>query len=415
MNLFLELLLILLLARIFSEGAERLGQPAAVGELLAGMGIALAAGLLGTNASFLQDLTTSESLTQVAEVGIFFLMLLAGIELNLQELRENYKGSISVAIGGAALPLLLGFGLGWAILPDSPLKDVQSMLIGVSMAITSVPANIKVLTEFGLFHSRVGQTMVAAAIVDDVLGLFLLAVLTSMIQTGGLPDFIAMSLLLVKVILFFVITISLGVHVYPRVSRGLKGLQSAALEFSALMGVGLGYGVLAEALGIHWILGAFMAGLFFEPSRVGQKAYQEINLIAVAITRGFLGPIFFASIGFHVNIDVVLYFPWLVLAVILIAFLGKLLGAGVPARLSGLSQREAASVGVGMSSRGAVELIVLSIAAEAGIFLQGEADHGIVAHLFSALVLMGVMTTLLSPIILKRILPPAPPKRARDG
>ncbi len=149
-----------------------------------------------------------------------------------------------------------------------------------------------------------------------------------------------------------------------------------------------------------------MAGLFFEPSRVGHKAYQEINLIAVAITRGFLGPLFFASIGLLVNIDVVLHFPWLIITVILIAFVGKLVGSGVPARLSGLDTREAISVGVGMSSRGAVELIVLSIAAEAGLFLQGDPEQGIIAHLFSALVLMGVVTTLISPIILKRILPP---------
>ncbi|MDT7042818.1 cation:proton antiporter [Candidatus Nitronereus thalassa] len=415
MNLFLEILLVLLLTRIFSEGAERLGQPAGVGELLAGMALALAAGFLGTSLPFLKEITTSEALGQIAQVGIFFLMLLAGIESNLNELRQNYKGSVGVAIGGAAAPLTLGILLGWAILPESEFKCVQAMLIGISMAITSVPANIKVLTDFGLLHSRIGQTMVAAAIFDDVLGLFMLAVLTSMIQTGGPPDLTALAWLVVKILAFFAITVSLGVHVYPHISRGLKGLQSAALEFSALMAVGLGYGALAEALGMHWILGAFMAGLFFEPSRVGYKAYHEINLIAVAITRGFLGPFFFASIGLHLNFDVVVAFPWLILIVILLAFVGKLLGAGLPARLAGLNTREAMAVGVGMSSRGAVELIVLSIAAEAGLFLQGDGDHGLVTHLFSALVLMGVVTTLISPMILKRILPPALPKRVRNG
>ena len=412
MEVFLHLLFILLLTRLFGEGAERLGQPAAVGELVAGMVLAAAVSLLGSRIPFVREIATSDILSQVAQVGIFFLMLLAGIESNLQEFRQNYKGSILVAVGGAAVPLLLGIILGWIVLPASEFKGVQALLIGVSMAITSVPANIKVLTELGLFHSKVGQMMVAAAIFDDVLGLFLLAVLTSMIQTGGPPDLPALGLLVGKVFLFFAITVSLGVHVYPRVSRGLKGLQSAALEFSTLMGVGLAYGLLAEALGMHWILGAFMAGLFFEPSRVGQKAYQEINLIAVAITRGFLGPLFFVSIGLHVNFHVVLYFPWLIIIVILLAFLGKLIGSGVPARLSGLDTRESISVGVGMSSRGAVELIVLSIAAEAGLFLQGDHAQGIVAHLFSALVLMGVVTTLISPMILKRILLPAPPRQA---
>lgn len=155
--------------------------------------------------------------------------------------------------------------------------------------------------------------------------------------------------------------------------------------------------------------------MFFEPSRVEHKAYQEINLIAVAITRGFLGPLFFASNGLHVNFEVVFSFPWLILTVIFWAFAGKLIGSGIPARLAGLNSREAASVGVGMNSRGAVELIVLSIAAEAGLFLQGDPDNGIIAHLFSALVLIGVVTTLISPMIFKRILPPAPPKRVKNG
>ena len=318
---------------MFSEGAERLGQPAAVGELISGMALALAAGFFGTSLPYLQDIATSEILGQVAQIGIFFLMLLAGIESKPEEIRKNSKGSLLVALGGAALPLFLGFVLGWIILPASDLKTIQALLIGVTMSITSIPAAVKVLSEFGLLHSKVGQTVVGAAIFDDILGLFLLAILTSMIHTGQAPGLLALALIFVKVVVFFGITISLGVHVYPRVSRGLKGLQSAALEFSALMAVALGYGLLADALGIHWILGAFMAGLFFEPSRVGFKAYQEIHLIAVAITRGFLGPLFFASIGLQVNFDVVQYFPWLVVALIAIAFVGKFVGAGVPARL----------------------------------------------------------------------------------
>jgi len=405
LDVFLPLLLILLLTRIFSEGAARLGQPAAVGELAAGMGLAAVAGLVGSSLPFFEQLASGEALEHITELGIFFLMLLGGIDSKLDELRQHSKGTLFVAAGGAALPLLLGFCLGWVILPASDLKTAQALLIGVTMSITSIPATIKVLTEFGLFHSRVGQMVVGAAIFDDVLGLFLLAILTAMIQTGQPPDFMALVMLLGKVVVFFGITLSLGVHVYPRVSRGLKGLQSAALEFSALMVVALGYGLLAEALGMHWILGAFLAGLFFEPSRVGFKAYQEIKLVVTAITRGFLGPLFFASIGLQVAFGAATHFPWLIGLLILVAFLGKCVGAGLPARLVGLDSREALSVGVAMSSRGAVELIVLNIAAEAGLFALSDADHLIVSHLFSALVMMVVATTFITVIVLKRVLP----------
>ena len=306
MEIFLELLILLLLTRLFSEGAERLGQPASIGELTAGMGLAAAASLWGANVPFLIQLSTSETLVKVAHLGIFFLVLLAGIESKMEELKQHSRTAIVVALGGAAVPLASGFVLGWAFLPDSEFKSVQAFLVGVAMSITSIPATIKVLTEFGLLHTRLGQTIVGAAIGDDVLGLFFLAILTSLIQSGQVPDLGFFLLLLGKILLFFGITGSLGVHVYPRVSRGLKALKSAALEFSVLMGVALAYGLLAELLDMHWILGAFMAGLYFEPARVGWKAYQEIKLIATGITHGFLGPLFFIWIGIHVEFQSVL-------------------------------------------------------------------------------------------------------------
>lgn len=276
------------------------------------------------------------------------------------------------------------------------------------MSITSIPATIKVLTDFGLLHSRLGQTIVGAAILDDVFGLFLLAILTSLIQSGQVPDFGFFLLLLGKIFLFFAITISLGVHVYPRVSRGLKALKSAALEFSVLMAVALAYGLLAEFLDMHWILGAFMAGLYLEPGRIGWKAYQEMKLIVTGITHGFLGPLFFVWIGLHVEFQAITGIPLFLGLLLVIAFGGKLIGFGLPAYWLGLDHRDALAVGVGMSNRGAMELIVLSIALEAGLFAYGVQEDGVVTHLFSALVLMGVVTTFTSLFFLRRILPKTP-------
>ena len=405
MDIFLELLILLLLTRLFSVGAERLGQPTAAGELTAGIMLAAAAGLWGSAMPFLVQLTTSETLEDVAKLGIFFLVLLAGIESKIEELEQHSRSAIFVALGGALVPLASGFCLGWWFLPDSEVKSIQSFLIGVTLSITSIPATIKVLTEFGLLHSRLGQTIVGAAIVDDVLGMFLLAIMTSIIQTGSMPDPVSLLYLLGKIVLFFVITISLGVHVYPKVSRGLKALQIAAIEFSALMSVALAYGLLAEALDMHWILGAFMAGLYFEPRRVGQAAYQEMKLMTTGITQGFLGPLFFIWIGLHVAFEAVAAIPLFILLLIVIAFLGKLIGSGLPAFWLGLSRSEALSVGIGMSNRGAMELIVVGIAYEAGLFAYGNDNDAIVPHLFSALVLMGIITTLLSLVVLRRVLP----------
>lgn len=406
MELFAELLVLLLLTRALGELSERLRQPASVGELGCGIVLALAAGWFGEALPFVQRLAESPILDLAAEFGVFFLVLLAGVELEPKEIARNSAGASFVALGGMVVPLASGFALAWLFLPESDLKQAQALLVAVALSVSAIPATVKVLTDFGLLHERVGETIIAAAIIDDVLGLFLLAVLLAIIQTGHVPDWATLGLLLAKVVAFFAVTVALGAHVYPRVRRGLALMQMAAVEFSALFAVGLAYGLLAEFLGLHWVLGAFMAGLFFEPSRVGAEAHREMKVILTAITGGFLGPLFFASIGLRVDLSAVSGVPLFLACLIAVAFLGKLVGAGLSARWVGLGRRESLAVGVGMSARGAIELVVLSIAAQAGVFVMAPgAGGGIVEHLFSALVLTAVVTTLATPILLRRILP----------
>ncbi len=404
MTVFIELLLLLALARGLGELAERLGQPASVGEILAGVALAAAAVAFGAEIPFLAQLVHSEVLYYVANAGIFFLVLLAGIELEPRELTERQAGSLAVAAGGVLLPLAGGFALAWAFLPDGGQKPVQCLLVGVAVSISSIAATVKIFEEFGVLHTWFGRTVVSASIIDDVIGLILLAVVLAMIRTGNAPRAADLAWMLGKVGVFFAVTVALGAHVYPHVSRRLRAMQAASFEFSVLCGVGLAYGLLAEALGLHWILGAFMAGLYFERSRVGPLAYNEMRLVFGAVASGFLGPLFFASIGLRVDLGAITQIPLFLGLLIAVALFGKLIGAGLPAWLISRDTRGSMAVGAGMSARGAVELVVLSIAAEAGLFDSGAAGP-LVANLFSALVLMGVVTTLLTPILLRRILP----------
>ncbi len=404
MEIFLELLALLLLTRFMGEAAERVGQPASVGEIFAGIALALAVLWLGPVVPFLSQMATSEVLEAVANLGIFFLVLSAGIEMEPREIAESSKVSFGIALGGMVVPLAAGFALAWVFLPESDLRPVQCLLAGVALSISAIPATVKVFGDLGLLHSKVGELVVSAAVFDDVLGLFLLAVLLGVIETGQSPDILPFLLLLGKTALFFTITLLLGAHVYPRVSRGMKVMQAAATEFSALAVVALAYGLLAEVLGLHWILGAFMAGLYFESGRVGIRAYSEIKLICNTLTKGVLGPLFFTYIGLRVDLTALTQAPLFLLLLILVAFFGKVIGAGLPARAAGLSKREATAVGVGMSARGAVELVVLSIAYEAGIFIAKPGEDSAAANLFSSLIIMGVVTTIAAPIILRRLL-----------
>ncbi|MBC7204382.1 MAG: cation:proton antiporter [Pusillimonas sp.] len=227
--------------------------------------------------------------------------------------------------------------------------------------------------------------------------------LLTVIETGEILDLGSILPLLAKVAFFFAITIGLGKHVYPHVGRRLRRTKAASLEFSILMGVALSYCLLAELLDMHWIIGAFVAGLFFDAKGVGGQVYKDLQIFLLTLTSGFLGPLFFISIGMHVDLEALIAIPVFTCLIVIFGFLGKLVGAGIPARLTGLSTRNSMAVGVGMSARGAVELILLGVTYQAGIFTY-NADNPYVDNLFSALVFMAVMTTLLTPLLLRRIL-----------
>ena len=393
-------MLLLVVTRLFGELSERLSQPASMGEIVAGVTVALFVAA-SPRIPMLASVADSPFLEVAAEFGIFFLLLLAGIEMRPREIAEHSGGSFAVALGGVLVPLGAGFALAWTVLPETPLKFAQALLVGVALSISAVPVAVKIFMELDVLHTRVGRTVVSAAIFDDVIGLMLLAVVTGVIETGATPDWAAMMALLGKAGLFFLIAVAVGLFLYRRISWTVARMRIPAPHFSTLMIMALAFSVLAEALDMDFILGPFMAGLFFDPDTVGTKAYDGIKRSVGDLTDGLLAPLFFASIGVRVELGAATAIPGFLLALIAAAILGKLVGAGVPARLAGLSSRESLAVGIGMSGRGAVELIIASIALEAGLFDQPDP---IVANLFSALVIMAVVTTMATPVGLRRVL-----------
>ena len=404
------------LARLAGEGAERIGQPAAVGELAAGVLAGVALALAAPVWPAAGHAATSDLVRLAAEAGIFFLVLAAGIEMKPREISSHSRVSFFVAVGGVLVPFAGGLALGLAFLADSEAKLVQAIFIGVALSITAIPTTVRILGDLGLLHTRAGQTVIAAAVFDDVIGLLLLAMVTALIERGSPPDAAELGLMVGQIALFFAITALIGVHVYPRLSRHLKVLQIASAEFGIIMAVAMGYGLLAEALGMHWIVGVFMAGLFFEPSRVGARAYDEMRIVVAAITGGFFGPLFFASIGLEVDAVAIVAAPGFLVVLVVVAVAGKMIGGGVPALLGGFRAREAAAIGAGMSSRGAVELVVIAIAVEAGLFaLPAEGATLTLEHAVpSALVIMALATTLLAPLMLRALLGAAPPGAVRS-
>jgi Kef-type K+ transport system membrane component KefB len=398
------LLVLLIVTRAFGELAVRAGQPALVGELLAGVLLGIA--VVHNRATFpvLAELPDDPVFAAITDLGIFFLMLMAGLELRPRKLAEASGRAVLVAMGGLAVPLVSGFGLGLWLLPAGELRFAQSLFLGVALAITAVPVSVGVLLSLGRLDTAVGRMIVSAAIADDVLSLLLLAVLTAILDTGHVPDAGALLVLTGKIGLFFALAVPAGGLVFPWIGRRVARLHGEEFEFSFLVLAGLAYAVLAEALSMHFLIGAFLAGLFFQRRTIDEETYDDVFRKVSALTHGFFAPVFFASIGIHLSGGALLAAPGFLLALIAVATLGKLVGAGLPAWLAGLRGREAVAVGVGMNARGAVELIVADVALRAGLFERPDPPGAIVESLYSAVVITAIVTTLATPIALESLL-----------
>ncbi len=403
MNVLLIILILLLVTRTFAELAERVKLPALVGELIAGIFLGFLIQRFQGIAPTIWFASNSELFAGLADLGMFFLMLLAGIRMEPLDFAKSSKTAIFVALGGMLVPVCTGFGLGVLVLPDSPFKMAQCLFLGVALAITAVPVAVRMFMDLGALDSKVGKAVIAAAIWDDVLSLFLMALLLAAIGSGGTGSFSIEGLLPVvgKVLLFFAISIPVGLYLFPLCGRYFKYLSFPEVDFSMLLVAALVYAVFAEYMELHLIIGAFLAGMFFHPKIVDVETYERVEQQMSGLTRGFLAPIFFVSVGFHLDVSSVGQVPIFVISLTLLALISKLIGSGVPAYWAGFSKRESLLVGVGMSGRGAVELIIAGVALEAGLFSLPDPPNVIVQSLFSAIVIMAIVTTIATPIVLR--------------
>jgi Kef-type K+ transport system membrane component KefB len=402
---FLYILLVLLLVtRACSEIAVRMDQPALVGELIGGILIGAVVSISVDASATIAQIDSDETFQAVLDLAVFFLMLLAGIEMRPRDLANASGKAVPIAIAGMLLPLGMGFALGWWWLPSSDWRLAQSLFIGVALAITAVPVAVKVLLDLGRLQTRVGQVVVAAAVMDDVLSLVLLAVLTSLISADETVTAASLAGTCVSVVIYFAAAWSIGRFLLPQAGRLMRKLTLEHADFSLLVILGLALSVLAELVGMHFLIGAFTAGVLFTRSVVGKSTHERLQRQTQALTLGFLAPVFFASIGMHLNLRAVIEAPAFLGLLLLVAIVGKLVGAGIVARISGFSPRESVAIGMAMNARGAVEIIIADIALRAGLFDHPELPPPAIEYLFSAVVIMAVLTTLSSPISLRWLL-----------
>ena len=207
-----------------------------------------------------------------------------------------------------------------------------------------------------------------------------------------------------QVVLFFAITIGIGLFLLPRLEKLVKISVTEEFEFSSLLMVALAFAVFAETLQMHFILGAFIAGLFFTKRTLAPQVFEGVKNRVSGITTGFLAPVFFASIGMRLDLSALEAIPEFLLLLMAAAVLGKLLGAGVPVFWMTRNWKKALVVGSSMNARGAIGLVIADIAMRQGLFSHPDPVPAIIASLFSAIVIIAVITTLLTPIALRWVI-----------
>jgi Na+:H+ antiporter len=306
-----------------------------------------------------------------------------------------------VAVGGFVLP----FGLGFAVARFFGATVLQSLFMAMGLSVTALAVGTRVLQDMEIHHSKVGHIIIGAAIVDDILALISFSVLTGLAKTGQVDPY-QILLLLAEVAAFFGVTILLGHFVLPRFTRRLKDVEAKGFTFA--LSAALIMGFLAEMVGLHLIIGAFLAGQFVRKEVVDPDLYRRLHDRFFNIIYGFLGPIFFVSLSFHVNLNLPAQDWWFLAAIIAVAALGKIGGCALPVAIMRRNWQEAAVIGLGMNGRGAVELIVAKavLLLSYGLIQSGAITEPLLTESqFTILILMAFVTTLLTPISLRALVP----------
>lgn len=372
-QVLLALFVALIAAKLMAEIFERIRQPAVVGEILAGI-------LIGP--SLLNLVQPTEVFDALAEIGVIFLLFMVGLETRPSDIFKVGATATVVAVLGVIVPFIAGWGL-LSLWPGH--SRIEAIFLGAAMVATSVGITARVLSGMGLISADSSRVILAAAVIDDVIGLLVLAVVSSL--ASGAVNYWHIALTAGLAIGFTILTVTLGARAVNRVKRPIGNLKigHSLLMFALLLC--FGFAAIASIIGIAGIVGAFLAGVALSEATDGTKLHSQSE----ALTE-FLTPFFLVNIGMKLNLSIFLSSEIIILSLIVtaLAVLTKLIGCGVGALKMGT--RRAMQVGVGMIPRGEVGIVVAQI----GLTLAAISDA-----IYGVVLAMAVATTLIAPPFIK--------------
>ncbi len=372
-NILVKIVIILVATKLLGIICRKLKMPEVLGALFAGI-------ILGPIVFGIIE--KDESIELLANLGVVLLMFFAGIETDVEQFKKAGKSAFVIAIFGVFVPLVLGTAAAFIFFDNI----IENIFIGVILTATSVSITVATLNELGKLRTRSGVNILGAAVIDDVVGLLLISVLIAYTNRGSGESLI---LTVVEIVAFCIAAILLVIFLPKIINKFLKKTQPTRAVFTFAICGAILSAFLAEEVGIAAITGAYVFGLVI--SQIDRKNYFKHRI--KIISSGFLSPIFFASVGLTatregLNLNVIL----IAVVMTVVAVVGKIVGCGFGAKLFKYKNSEAAQIGVGMVSRGEVAIIT--------------ADIGLVAHIISQevfvpTILVVLLTTIMTPILLK--------------
>jgi len=368
--LILQLAIILIASKAAGSISVRLGQPSVLGKLL--IGIILGPSVLGL-------VTETDTLSQIAQIGVILLMFIAGLETDLEDFKKSGLAASFVGFGGIIFPLVGGYFIGGLF----GLSSFESWFLGLLLSATSVSISVQALKELNQLQTREGMTIMGAAVIDDVVVIIALAFLMSF--AGGDVNLTTMVL---KKVLFFAGAILVGWKIVPVFMRKFDSLKVSETVISSALIVCFVFAYLAEYTGVAAIIGAYIAGIAISVTSYKDEVFEKVETISYSI----FVPVFFTSIGVSAHFGGLKENIVLVTVLTVLAVLTKLVGAGLGAKLSGFGWNSSFGIGSAMVSRGEVALIIAAIGLNTKLLTQ---------DLFASLVVVILITTIVTPPMMK--------------
>lgn len=388
------LLMILVIAGLGRLLSKRLRQPAIFGELLLGMifvSFIILTGLAETGISDILTDSAEMGISDMAKIGILLLLFSTGLGTNFEEFKRLEVASSVVAISGVILPFILGYFATILFFND----HLVALFVGVALVATSVGVGASILTELRMLRTKIGSLIMGAAVIDDVIGIMLMSALISVAITGSI-SLAEIFLLIVSVVLFFLTSLTIGIKLCKKLAEKIHiGREDLLLLGLVIV---LAFVLISEEIGITAIIGAFIAGLVIGQTHFARGLRPHVSLIGGA----FFIPIFFVWMGMGFDVSAFATVGWFALVLVIVAIVGKVVGCGAGALAAKLGGKESLAVGIAMMPRAGVELILVKL----GL------DHGIIgADIASAILVMVIITTLITPPSLWKVLKMAKHKK----